>query len=242
MLLITAVAAVFLTAVGAFETSALGLQARAAYWLTVMLGGGLIAAAWLELFAHRGWLEGNAWVQGAAISLLISIPETVLVWAVGHVAFGAPAGLGQLLWTFPPVLLISAAVTALNFMAAQEPPTTHAPLAPEPGTPAPPPVRFLERLPPKLRGAALHAVEAEDHYLRLHTSQGSDLILLRLADAIVELEGIEGAQTHRSWWVARAAVEGARRSDGRATLLLPGGVEAPVSRTYAKALREAGWF
>ena len=65
---------------------------------------------------------------------------------------------------------------------------------------------------------------------------------MRLSDAVAELEGIEGAQTHRSWWVARTAVEGAQRGDGRATLSLKGGVEAPVSRAYAKALREAGWF
>ncbi len=65
---------------------------------------------------------------------------------------------------------------------------------------------------------------------------------MRLGDAIGELEGIEGARTHRSWWVARAAVRGVEREDGRATLALPGGVTAPVSRAYAKTLRAGGWF
>jgi hypothetical protein len=37
---------------------------------------------------------------------------------------------------------------------------------------------------------------------------------------VAELEGIEGAQTHRSWWVAKAAVRDAKRGDGRATLTL----------------------
>jgi DNA-binding LytR/AlgR family response regulator len=97
-------------------------------------------------------------------------------------------------------------------------------------------------LPLKLRGAEVWAVEAEDHYLRLHTSKGQDLILLRLSDAVAELEGVEGAQTHRSWWVAKAAVRDARRGDGRATLTLANGVEAPVSRAYARTLREAGWY
>ena len=55
------------------------------------------------------------------------------------------------------------------------------------------PAKFLDRIPLKLRGGELYAVQAEDHYLRLHTSKGSDLILLRLADAVAELEGIEGA-------------------------------------------------
>jgi DNA-binding LytR/AlgR family response regulator len=65
---------------------------------------------------------------------------------------------------------------------------------------------------------------------------------MRLADALAELEGLEGAQVHRSWWVARAAVTGARRGEGRATLTLKNGALAPVSRTYARALREAGWY
>jgi DNA-binding LytR/AlgR family response regulator len=65
---------------------------------------------------------------------------------------------------------------------------------------------------------------------------------MRLSDAVVELEGLEGARVHRSWWVARDAVTDARRGDGKATLTLENGVEAPVSRAYARALREAGWF
>ena len=85
-------------------------------------------------------------------------------------------------------------------------------------------------------------MEAQDHYLRLHTSKGLDMILMRLSDAIAELEGIEGAQTHRSWWVARDGVDDARRADGRATIRLKDGAEVPVSRTFARALRQAGWF
>ena len=99
-----------------------------------------------------------------------------------------------------------------------------------------PPARFLARLPAKLAGASLWAVEAEDHYLRLHTSKGQDLILLRLADALGELEGIEGARTHRSWWVARDAVAAVERAEGRTTLTLPDGAKAPVSRTNWNAL------
>lgn len=65
---------------------------------------------------------------------------------------------------------------------------------------------------------------------------------MRLSDAVAELEGIEGAQVHRSWWVARGAIAEARRGDGRATLTLKDGSEVPVSRTYARRLREHGWI
>jgi len=37
-------------------------------------------------------------------------------------------------------------------------------------------------------------------------------------------------------------VTGARTADGRAVLTLKSGLEAPVSRTYVKALRQAGWW
>jgi DNA-binding LytR/AlgR family response regulator len=65
---------------------------------------------------------------------------------------------------------------------------------------------------------------------------------MRLGDAVAELEGIEGAQVHRSWWVARDAITDAQRGDGRATLKLRDGAEVPVSRTYARVLRESGWI
>lgn len=142
------------------------------------------------------------------------------------------------------VLVISAVMTGVNMLAERQPMLTHAepPLTTQPPVSSPPTAKFVERLPPKLRGAALYAVESQDHYLRLHTSRGCDLILMRLSDALTELEGIEGAQVHRSWWVAREAVVGAQRADGRAVLTLPSGEAAPVSRTFVKALREAGWF
>lgn len=236
MFAIVGVAGLFLAAVGAFDTDGIAAPRRYGYWLAVMLAGGVIAAGVTELFGRRGWFESSLLLQGAAISLAISLPQTAVVWLFTGLLLDQAFDPARLVPLFPAVVIISAAVTALNILADRRPPETHAAAA---GAPEP---RFLDRLPPKLRGAELHAVEAEDHYLRLHTSRGSDLILLRLSDAVSELEGLEGAQTHRSWWVAKDAVLEARRSDGRAMLRLKGDVEAPVSRTYSRALREAGWF
>ena len=73
------------------------------------------------------------------------------------------------------MFIVTAGMTALNFLVQRRPPETHAAPA---GAPGP---RFLDRLPMKLRGAELYAVEAEDHYLRLHTARGQDLILMRLS-------------------------------------------------------------
>jgi DNA-binding LytR/AlgR family response regulator len=136
-----------------------------------------------------------------------------------------------------PVVTVTAAMcTLIVFLGRATPMQTHAS-----GDSEKPP-KLVQRLPLRLRGARLIAVQAEDHYLRVHTDRGSDLILMRLSDALDELEGVEGAQTHRSWWVAKDAVQDASRGDGRATLTLEGDVTAPVSRRYSKALREAGWY
>jgi DNA-binding LytR/AlgR family response regulator len=93
----------------------------------------------------------------------------------------------------------------------------------------------------KFRTATVYAVSAEDHYLRIHTSAGEHMVLMRLGDAMRELAGLEGLQTHRSWWVAKQGLADAAKGDGRLVLKLKSGAEAPVSRTYQKAVKEAGW-
>lgn len=185
-----------------------------------------------HFFRGGRWRTGRLWLDVAVAALVMSAPFTFVVWLASGLMFGASVPLRGLPILFGSVLLVSLAITAINMLIEMRG-ITHA-------GPAPP--KFLERLPLKLRGAEVWAVEAEDHYLRLHTSKGQDLILLRLADAVRELEGIEGAQVHRSWWVARDAIADARRGDGRATLKLKDGSEVPVSRTYAGLLRERGWI
>lgn len=109
----------------------------------------------------------------------------------------------------------------------------------ETGLPAPP---LLARLPPHLGTARLLALEAEDHYLRVHTDAGSALILMRLSDAVQETGGEDGARCHRSWWVARRAVRSASRQGSVVRLHLDGGLEVPVSRSHLRTLRSAGWI
>jgi len=101
---------------------------------------------------------------------------------------------------------------------------------------------LLDKLPVRLRSAPLLAMKAEDHYLRVRTGAGEALILMRLSDAVAACAALDGARTHRSWWVARPAVTDAKKGDGRGVLSLTDGTEVPVSRTYYPALKESGWF
>ena len=225
----------FLTFSGAFGTDDVRLSLRLACWLPLMAVGYLWGAFVVGRLSRGGrrW-TGDVWLDAGLAALLMSIPFTLVVWVAtrGLLKSNIPFSATPVL--FGSVLLVSLALTAINtLLQVRRTAITHA---------DPTPARFLERLPLKLRGAEIWAVEAEDHYLRLHTSKGQDLILLRLADAVDELQGIEGAQVHRSWWVARDAITHVRRGDGRATLTLKDGAEVPVSRTYAGLLRERGWI
>lgn len=228
---IAGVAGGFMGFAGAFGTGAMPLPLRLAYWVGLMLAGTVLANGIFAILALVRPLARRPLAYLAAATLAMGGLYTGVVWLVTRPLH--PVGPLEL---FAPVLMVSAAMTALNMLANRTPVETHA------ASPGAPPPRFLDRLPPKLKGAELYAVEAQDHYLRLHTSRGGDLILMRLSDAVAELEGLEGAQTHRSWWVAKDAVESARRADGRAVLVLKSGAEAPVSRSYLRALRAEGWF
>jgi hypothetical protein len=231
-------AALLLATSGAFDTGTRPFHERLIYWLIVMGAG----SAWGQ-FCQRllpRWLDlhGRPWRHIVALTAVVAGPMCLVVWGATGLFFnGELFPLSLLPRLVVPVLTISAAVSALVVLLRREVPIRGAP-----SENVAKPVLFVKRLPLHLRAGRIIAVEAEDHYLRVHTDLGSDLILMRLSDAVAELDGLEGAQTHRSWWVAKDAVRGASRGDGRATLVLEGGLTAPVSRSYAASLREAGWY
>lgn len=231
-------AALVLTITGAFDTGDEPFRERLIYWFTVMAAGSAWGQVSDRLLARWMDMEGRPWLHISALTVAVAVPMSLFVWAATGLFFHRalyPASYLPLLVV--PVLTVTAATCAvIVFLGRAIPVQTHA--SPDGARP----VKIIERLPRRLSGARVIAVQAEDHYLRVHTDRGSDLILMRLSDALTELEGLEGAQTHRSWWVAKDAVQGASRGDGRATLALHGGLTAPVSRRYARALREAGWY
>ena len=102
-------------------------------------------------------------------------------------------------------------------------------------------VRFLRRIPSRIAGDLL-CLRTEDHYLRIHTTVGSDLILFRLKDALDELKGLDGMQVHRSYWVARDAIKTVKGKGRKTALILTSGMQIPVSERFLPALRGAGWL
>lgn len=88
---------------------------------------------------------------------------------------------------------------------------------------------LLTRLEPGKRGPVL-SLQARGHYIEVVTTNGSQLVLMRLKDAIRELDDTDGRQVHRSWWVSKNAVKGVKRIKGKPQLTLPDGKTVPVSK------------
>ena len=101
--------------------------------------------------------------------------------------------------------------------------------------------RLHGRLTPAFHGAIL-ALESEDHYVRVHGAQNSELILLRLRDAIAEMDQVPGEQTHRSWWVAQAAVAAVDSAGRNREIRLVNGGKVPVARDSVERLQAAGFL
>ena len=81
----------------------------------------------------------------------------------------------------------------------------------------------------------------EDHYVRVHTLNGSRLVAGPFERVIAGMAS-EGMRVHRSWWVARAAVTGVVADGRNLRLTLRGDLAAPISRASVAKLREAGWL
>lgn len=222
---------------GPFGTDGLlSLVARLAYWLFLVVtcysGGAFCSIVVGRIMADRP-LFLRVPVAGLATGLFVS----VLVVGLNFVVFGwHPEGTEWLpfLGTIFAVTLIVTAV--LDLITAQ---TTQraAPDAQITSSPQTPPL--MDRLPLDKRGGLI-ALSVEDHYVRIQTTRGTEMILMRLSDAIREVGSTNGAQVHRSHWVAFDQVTAAKRIGDRAVLTLTNDSELPVSRANIPIIKEAG--
>ena len=218
--------------VGPFGTyEAIPVLARIGYWIVVVA-----TTFWIGFpasFAATSWLEshgtGARWSIGLG-AVAASVPVTAWLAGLHVVVFGASfwADAFRLL---PYVVVIAVAVVALSeALAAREAgPVEPRALSPDPA--------WLDQLPAHL-GRDLILLQAQDHYVCAATALGETLIRTTIQEAADAL-GDHGLRVHRSWWVARQAVEGFAYRKGAPFVLLRGGTEVPVGRTYRRAVRQA---
>lgn len=222
------------TLAGPFGTLALPPATRAAYW-AVCVGASIPLSLFIvpRAYEARPLLGLPRWVRGMAGSLVFSVVYAALVAWIGGAAIGGgyPGFFEMLLYVAPVACGVTAFLHLFDQIPGDAPPSA----APSDAAGA----RFLKRLKPEL-GRDLVRLSMQDHYVEAVTTKGSELILMRFADALDELEGVEGWRVHRSHWIAASGVAKALREDGKIRLVATDGATLPVSRTYAPALREAG--
>ena len=230
--------AVTLAFIGPFGSYDRPLEQRLLTSLSYGLAGSVVFWPTLRFVLRLGMRAGLpdvfAMVVAAAVAAL---PVTLVVRIVSPlVNAGAPANAPVSQYFAVLALALPFGLAVLLVGRWTSPPVESPPPAAEPVLP-----RLLARIPKRL-GEDVIALQAEDHYVRVHTALGSDLLLMRFADAVAEADGIDGLRVHRSWWVARNAVASARAEGRRATLTLKTGLDVPVTRDCVPKVRRAGWL
>ncbi len=232
-------ASLVLTLIAPFESDRLMRPApRFGYWV-VMVGctylAGCVGAALLNPLRPRM----SRPMHSAAVAVVNGILVTMVVALLNLAMLGYWPYLADWPELFGTVFVIAAIVTGtLDLISSHRVPSPAPTAAPvqrsEPSAPM-----ILQRLPVDKRGD-LVALSVEDHYVRIRTIRGEEIVLLRLSDAMNEVAPQSGLQVHRSHWVASAAITAARREGDRAVLSMTHGPDIPVSRRYVPALKEAG--
>lgn len=231
------VGGLFLGWIGAFGSYQYALGLRLALWLGLCAVAGVIALLIELTLVTLGFERRGMILTGLVWSCLLAAAMTPIIYLVN--CLGAAQPLSEVPRYAVNSLIVSSILVAarLGFdLALYAASLENDALRNEPHP------KILGRLKPALRESELLALKSEGHYVRVFTKDGDDLVLMRLKDAIEETGSIQGCRTHRSWWVAKAAIKEAVTSRGKTELAVQGDTLVPVSRTMRPILIEAGWI
>lgn len=230
-LLVCAASAVLLmTLVGAFDTSAMPVLQRLAFW-TLLIGlNAILWQAWFGLTVRRA----GDWPRWAAIGAVVLNLPLPLEIALALRIFGFPQG-GNISGEWSAALGISAIVFGALLALGRRARPTPAETGIQPGG-------LLARAGARSPRSLL-AIRAEDHYCRVFLSDGrAPLLHHRFGDALVEVASLDGVRVHRGVWVADSGVQRAERVGRAWRLILADGTKLPVSAKCVREARARGWL
>lgn len=216
----------------------LSFSERVVYWTTTVVLSTVIMT-FLSIFAYR-LTEARRW-NWMAVSTLAGVAGILPVVATLFLAEGLATGFASgwvdvvtiprlALSVAPPLIAVTVVVNAFIHYQhpAQASPTVQAPAL----------TLLQQKLPPHL-GHDVIAVQAQDHYVEVTTPLGKAMVLMRLGDAVRDLEPLGGMQVHRSWWVNLAHVQRTEKGASGPEVVLSTEQRVPVGRSFAKAFRAA---
>lgn len=230
-LTILAAVCLILAIIGPFGTGEMQSFGPAlGYWTAIVFGSYGLGTLFNQVLKDSIPVR-NKTVCLCIIGVLIGIPTTFWVAALNKIALGASAP--DMRGIAASIVIISVIVNLLlgHFLPEQETARTDLPVIEAPA--------ILDRIPLEKRGK-LVALHVEDHYVRVITEHGEEMILMRLADAIRETTPSVGDQVHRSYWAAWDQVASVKKKSTSAILTMKTGHEIPVSRSNLSKLKEAG--
>ena len=224
-------------------TLLMGPEERIWFWIYLcLIGGAGIFICELIITLLKAKLSG--WPKAFLQSICGSVAVLVPLYAIYDPAVIPRPGTTVLfIWIVMVLILAGATILGLKFLksdAFEDTETAPGESANEASEKTP--AKILARLPIHLQSSELYALSAEDHYVRVHTSKGDDIILMRLSDAILETGDVEGLKVHRSWWVAQSAIDDIKSKGRSAEITLKNTHKVPVSRNALKLVRNMGWL
>lgn len=216
---------------GPFGTyAAMGIYERLVFWLIVLTGVGFFMHIFLVTALTTPYLARLPRLLRLGLgAALAALPGAAVVIFVDGV-FRPPLTSAETL----PVIWVQVALVGWVLGIVE----FHDFGKPETDTTAPRRTAFHKRLPPDL-GDDIISISMQDHYAEVTTTRGSHLVLMRLSDAMQELEGAPGLQVHRSHYAMTGHMRKLHRDGTRLRILLSDGRDLPVSASHAEAVRAA---
>lgn len=212
---------------GTFES--LAWPERTIYWTAIAVVTGM-AGVWLSEFTRvAGWpflphvlLVNMGFGTGVTcfVSLLKILVDPDFTWATN--------GLQMVVMVFPVAAAVFLVANRFMLSRTEVGLTEKRPISP----------KIFERLQSQTGATVLLTLTASDHYVEVTTDKGTELCLLRFADAVAETVPVQGFQIHRSHWVALDAIDQIDSRGNKPQVVLTSGKTLPISRTRVRQLRE----
>lgn len=198
------------------------------FWVGVILYGGG-ARLVLRLRLSGLW----PWAAIIAMVAVVNAPFSLFVAALGRAFWPIVSGQGAIEWYLQGLVTAEPIVLAMAYLIHRREFTPQPQAKPQ----APRHEGLLG-----VATSEVICLQMEDHYVRVHTGEGSRLVHATLSQAVAAMGGVQGLQVHRSWWVASRSVEAVETHGRNLRLRLSNGVRAPVARSAVPAVRAAGWI